>query len=225
MVREIFSVLLLFFSISSASADSQVFINTIKGQLSNRFPGSRIDLGANGRWSRGTPIQDILSIEFISEPAPGEAVFQIRGAEGFTSEWTAPFRAMTSVYIAVRRIRPGERLTTENVQVKEIDAAHGIVRDFRSLLVLPSVDITRLESKQTFLEGQYLTLSSVDRIPDVRRGDSIQIRLTSPGIVMSTSGIIQEPGRYGDKVRILTRTTKREVTGKLLENGTAEVTL
>lgn len=223
-MRAISLVFLLFISFS-AKAEIRTIDDQVREDLSRRFSASKIEFSGPGRWTRGSPIRDALSIEFTGEPTPGEATYQVRGAEGFTSEWTISFRALQNAYLAVRRIRPGERLNPDAAQVREINVAQGIARELRNLILKSDVVIEQLESRQTFLEGQLITLQGVNRIPDVRRGDAVQVRLVGSGVILNTMGIVQEPARIGDSVRVLTRSTKREIVGRLTDGRIAEVAL
>ena len=209
----------------SAGAEIRSVDDQVREDLLRRFNANRIEFSGPGRWTRGSPVRDALSVEFAGEPIPGEVTYQVRGAEGFTSEWTISFRALQSAYLAVRRIRPGERLSMDAAQIREVNVAQGIARELRSLLMKNDVVIDQLESRQTFLEGQLITLQGVNRVPDVRRGDSVQVRLITAGITLNTMGIVQEPARIGEAVRVLTRSTKREIVGRLTDGRIAEVAL
>jgi flagella basal body P-ring formation protein FlgA len=223
-VRAFGSVLCFLFSLS-AGAEVRSIDDHVREDLSRRYNTSKIEFSGPGRWTRGSPVQDALTVEFAGEPTPGEATYQVRGAEGFTSEWTISFRALQSAYLAARRIRPGERLSLDAAQIREVNVAQGLARELRNLLLKNDVTIDQLESRQTFLEGQLITLQGVNRVPDVRRGDTVQVRLTASGLTLNTVGIVQEPARIGESVRVLTRSTKREIVGRLTDGRIAEVAL
>ena len=53
-----------------------------------------------------------------------------------------------------------------------------------------TTDIAHLEARQTILEGQTLLSSAVERIPDVRRGDSVRVQLVSNGIMLSIAATL-----------------------------------
>jgi flagella basal body P-ring formation protein FlgA len=65
----------------------------------------------------------------------------------------------------------------------------------------------------------------VQRVPDVRRGDTVQVYLRSGSLQLTTGGIVQESALIGDKVRVLTRQGKREVVGILKNKDGIEVSL
>ncbi len=219
------SFIIFFLSSGFSHARSSSVEDFAREDLIRRFQVSKVEFSGPARWTRGAPIADVLSAQFVGEPMPGEATYQVRGAEGFTSEWTISFRALQSAYVAARRIRPGERLSQDVAQIREINVAQGLARELRNLALKSDTSIEQLESRQTFLEGQLITLQGVIRVPDVRRGDSVQLRLLSSGIVLNTMGIVQEPARIGESVRVLTRGTKREIVGRLTDANIAEVAL
>jgi flagella basal body P-ring formation protein FlgA len=67
--------------------------------------------------------------------------------------------------------------------------------------------------------------SAVERVPDVRRGDSVRVRIISNGLTLTAQAMASEPGYLNGPVRVLTAQTKRELSGKLVSTGVVEVKL
>ena len=67
--------------------------------------------------------------------------------------------------------------------------------------------------------------TAVERVPDVRRGDTVKIRVISGDLKLLTLGIAQENGLTGSKVRVVSRTTNQELVGQLKQDGVVEVKL
>jgi flagella basal body P-ring formation protein FlgA len=88
-----------------------------------------------------------------------------------------------------------------------------------------SSDITKLQARQTLIEGQPLLSSAVERVPDVRRGDFVRVKIVSNGLTLSAQATASEPGYLNGPVRVLTAQTKRELSGKLISSGVVEVKL
>ena len=85
--------------------------------------------------------------------------------------------------------------------------------------------MAQLESRQTILEGYFLTTNAVQRLPDVRRGDPVTLKLISGELQLTTQGIAQEPASIRSNVRVMVLKTKKEMVGKLQDSNTVEVKL
>jgi flagella basal body P-ring formation protein FlgA len=91
--------------------------------------------------------------------------------------------------------------------------------------LIQDAELMHLESRQTILQGQFITSSAVQRIPDIRRGDSVRIRMISGGLAVSTQGTAEEPGYINGKMRVMANKSKREFVGELSADGVVEVKL
>jgi flagella basal body P-ring formation protein FlgA len=106
-----------------------------------------------------------------------------------------------------------------------MDLAKGDARPYRGLILSSLTNWSEYESKQTIPAGAFPTVQMVQRVPDVRRGDTVQVYLRSGSLQLTTGGIVQESALIGDKVRVLTRQGKREVVGILKNKDGIEVSL
>ncbi|MBI3534437.1 MAG: flagellar basal body P-ring formation protein FlgA [Deltaproteobacteria bacterium] len=131
----------------------------------------------------------------------------------------------TFVWLAQKKIYPGEKLNPNFCQIKEIDVSQGLEKEFKNNFLSKEVNPSTLEARQTILEGQVIQISWVQKIPDVRRGDVIQIKLISGGIVLTTFGTIEEPSYVNSEVKVLSAKTKRLLSGTLINNKVVEVRL
>jgi flagella basal body P-ring formation protein FlgA len=106
-----------------------------------------------------------------------------------------------------------------------VNVAQGLAYQYRGVMIPSKESIDGLQARQTILEGQYPLASGVEKVPDVRRGDAIQVKILSGEIQLSTMATVQEPGYLNQNVRILTQKSKKELVGMLKEGGIVEVKL
>ncbi len=71
--------------------------------------------------------------------------------------------------------------------------------------------------------GEVLRAGIVEEPPLVKRGDRVVLLLENPQIRITTLGEVKEEGRRGDRIRLINLSSKKEVTGKVLNEHTVEV--
>ncbi len=205
--------------------------DVVRGELTKRYPGARVELTSAIQWlmvgggisrsATNSPQGEVLSVRVGDENARGEVPFSVesRDDSGLKLSWgRATFAAYVSARIAIRRLQPGEAVHPEGFVVQEVNVAFGPNREIRGLIMPPSDPLNRLETRQTVLEGQPLLLSAIERVPDIRRGDSVRIELVSGSLTI-------EPGFLDGQIHVMSLKTKRELIGKLMSGGIVEVRL
>ena len=135
------------------------------------------------------------------------------------------FSAWVDAPIALRRIRPMERLSQEFFKITPVNVAAGVNRQYKGLILPQNAQFEKLEARHTLLAGQFPLTSSVQRVADLKRGQEVEIRLASDGLVVSTRGIAQERAYFHSQIKVLTKGSKRMLTGKLRPEGYVEVHL
>lgn len=207
---------------------------TVREEIGRQFPGAKIELRGDVQLLRGTSPESITSISVQNVSARGEASLLINGTAHLAdypeqvqvqAEAVARFQALMPAYVAARRIMPGEKLSSEHFTQQQVDVASGIGREYRGVIYSSASPVSRLEARQTVLEGQFLTTTAVQKIPDIRRGDSVKLQVVAGSLSVSTSGVAEEPAYIDGRVRVISTKTKREFIGRLLENGVVEVQL
>ena len=199
----------------------------LRTELARKYPGARIELGSGFRLIQGSLSQTVASLTVLADNGRGEAQFTIRGGgdDPQLAEGVADFAAWVPSYVANRRVLPGEKLVPELFSIQDVNVASGQAHDYRGVIFQREQKIDGLQSRQTVLEGQFLTSTAVERIPDIRRGDTVRIEMNSGGLVLTTQGIAEEPAYTDGQVRVMTAKTKRELTGKLISGGVVQVSL
>jgi len=201
-------------------------LDLLQRGLALRHNGSRVELTSNIRWSRGSLPGKTDSVSIISETPRGEVQFAVRGesARDYAEGWVT-FAAWVPARVAIRRIHPGEKLSPDLFAAQEVNIASGMPYEYRGVIFPRDARVDGLEVRQTVLEGQFLTTSAVQRVPDIRRGEPVKIHLKSGDLTLTTHGVAGEPAYISGQVRVMTGKTKRELIGQLRDGGVVEVSL
>lgn len=237
-MRRLGGVFILLFGAASAFANVETSVDTridatdkltaaLKAELVQRYPATKIEIAGAIRWTSGGLPTQPQWVSLLSEDTHGGVFFQVKENEqdNQVRQGVARFSAWTPAYIAIRRIQPGEKLSPDLFMAQDIDVASGLPHEYRGVILSKETALTSLEARQTILEGQFLTTTAVQRMPDIRRGDQVRLLLNSGGLVLSAPGVAQEPGYLGGQVRVLSGANKREILGKLQAGGVVEVNL
>jgi flagella basal body P-ring formation protein FlgA len=202
------------------------FQSALKREISKHYGGAVINLLQDVQWDKGQGPQVFTKITVLGDDGKGNLNFSTRHSSGeVESKGWVNIAAWMPVQVAIKRIRPGESLKGEMFSTQTIDVSRGVGYEYRGVLFPSQSTVQGLETAQTVLEGQFLTSSAVQRVPDIRRGDSVRIRLISGDLLLTTSGIAGEPGYYNGKIRVITGKSKRELSGLLQPSGIVEVRL
>jgi flagella basal body P-ring formation protein FlgA len=207
----------------------------IKNSIARNFNGARIELLSSMQWVRGSfspsQISRATEVLFLDEDGRGTAHLSVsnknerNSSHGISAEGWVHFSAWIPAKISLRRIKPAELLTPDMFITQELNISTGQGHEYRGVLLPDSVSVAGLETIQSVLEGQFLVSSAVQRVPDVRRGDSVRVHLISGGLTLSTLGVAEEPSYLNRQVRVMTGKNKRELLGQLQADGVVEVNL
>jgi flagella basal body P-ring formation protein FlgA len=129
------------------------------------------------------------------------------------------------VLAPVRRIYPNTKLKNEDFKSQEVNVASGSPREYRGVMLSADTDLSGFQSRQTILENQFVTTTSVEKQPDLRKGDIVRLDLVSGDLTLSTQATVSEPGSIGERIRVLTAKSKKEVVGTVREDHSVEVKL
>lgn len=212
------------FGIASDQLEKKID-SLLKKDLSKKFNGASIEFLPGSSFPVPQDGRTVSRVQLISESGTGTADYSVTYSDGQTSIGQVRFAAMVPTYVAVRRIRPGEKLTRGDFQVQPVNIAQGLAYQYRGVMLSSKQPVDGLQARQTILEGQYPLMSGVEKVPDIRRGDAVEVKILSGEIQLSTRATVQEPGFLGEKVRILTQKSKKELVGLLKERGVVEVKL
>jgi flagella basal body P-ring formation protein FlgA len=136
-----------------------------------------------------------------------------------------PFSVKAEAIVSKRRILPGAPLQKEDFVVQKVDVTTGFLAEVRGLFLNKDEPVQGLEARNTLLEGQPVLVNAVQRIPALKRGEPVRLKVLSGTVALVTDGIADEPGHINQKIRVISRLTKRTLVGRLVEGGTVEVEL
>lgn len=197
----------------------------LKKELSKQFPNAEIELEAQSLRPLRETVGNINSVEVLTKNSKGEAQVRVETDQSSQEAWIK-FSAWIEGLEAQRRVMPKETIRRSDFSPKRIDVATGYYSDFKNWIVpAKGFDLDKTEAKQTVLPKTFLLNTQIEKMPDVRRGDTVKLEIISKGLAISTYGIAQEPGYLSGKIRILTKGTKKELVGKILDSGSVEVHL
>jgi len=209
-------------AVSEGLVDS--FVSALRKETQKYFGGAEVIFSGSVRWVQAGLPDSIGNISIYGDDGRGNLHFVVENVKkDQTAEGWVQFTAWVSARIAMKRIHPGQILTSDLFNTQKINISTGIGREFRGIIFPAKNEIKGLEAIQSILEGQFLVSSAVQRSPDVRRGDLIQVRLISGDVILSTSGIAEESGYISKKMRIMTTKGKRELLGLLKAGSLVEV--
>jgi flagella basal body P-ring formation protein FlgA len=214
------------------SGDPERLSAIIQKSLSERISAAEIRLPSLGRLATQPALVELVELNgarVVEERPNGTAVIEINGktAENETKSATiqTPFEAWKKVPVAIRRIYPNSKLKNEDFKVIEVNVATGLPREYRGVMVAPDTNFNQLQTKQTILENQYVVSTAVEKQPDLRKGDVVRLQLNSGDLTLSTQAVVEEPASVGDRVRVMTLKSKKEIVGKVSDDHSVEVSL
>ena len=172
---------------------------------------------------------EIKLVKFIEEKTNGLVRFEVNGKNNTGNEIRetvqTPYEAWRKVPVAIHRIYPNVRLKNEDFKIQDINISIGNAREFRGVMCSADTNFNLYQTQQSILEGQYAVLSAIQKVPDIRKGDTIKLELISGGLTLTTQAVTQESGSVGAQIRVLTTKSKRELIGFIKEDHSVEVTL
>jgi flagella basal body P-ring formation protein FlgA len=218
-------MILFFISAESFGSEGGSILRVLKKRISDNYNAAQVNLTGPIEWIKQSPGKMGNSVQILGDNAHGDLRFSVTGLRGEYAEGHVTFSAWMPAQIAVKRIHPGEVLKNEWFTSQKINVSTGPARDYRGLLLGPGSDISKFESVQTIMEGQFLASSAIRNVPDIRRGDSVRIHLVNESLMVSTPGVAQETGYLNRQIRVLTSRSKRELLGQLQAENIVEVKL
>lgn len=216
----------------NTSGFSERISSVVKQLLEEQIPGAEIRLPSLEKLAQQpaiTSFSEIRSGRLIEDRPSGAVLVELIGVDSGLQEKTeriqTPYQAWKKVPVAVRRIYPNTKLTNEDFRLSEVNVASGSAREYRGVMLPPGTEFQGMQTRQTILENQMALTSAVQKQPDLRKGDTVKLLLTSGGLELVTQATAEEPASVGDRVRVLTVKGKREMVGKVNAERNVEVSL
>jgi flagella basal body P-ring formation protein FlgA len=204
----------------------------IRASLTEKIADVEIRLPSLTRLMSAPPMShfsEIKNVRLVIDKTNGIAQFEVLGStpEGkeLIENIQTPYEAWKKVPVAVRRVYPNTKLKAEDFKIQSINVATGAAREYRGVMMPEDTALNQYQSKQSILEGQYVITSAVEKTPDIRKGDTVRLELTSGDLTLTTQAVTQEAASVGSQVRVITNKTKRELMGLVMPDHSVEVNL
>ncbi|MBS1963414.1 MAG: flagellar basal body P-ring formation protein FlgA [Bdellovibrionales bacterium] len=209
----------------AAEKDDGKIDRLLRAEIGKKFPGASIELLPGSTFPAGRESLDLVAVRLLTENGTGTSDYSATYSDGSSGLGQVRFSAMVPTFVASKRVHPGDKLSRGDFSVQSVNVASGMAYQYRGVMMSAKEKLEGLQARQTILEGQYPLTSGVERIPDARRGDPIEVRIVSGDVELTTLGNVQEPAYLNQNVRILTQKSKKELVGKLKSGGVVEVRL
>ena len=122
------------------------------------------------------------------------------------------------VVVPARDLRRGDVLTPEDLSHAEVDGARLQPDTVREIDLAVGQRMRR-----SVRQGKPLRLSQIEGVPVVERGDRVLLVLESGSLRIQATGRAQEAGAVGELIRVLNVDSKREITGRVDQEGAVHV--
>jgi flagella basal body P-ring formation protein FlgA len=189
---------------------------TLTDHLTRHFPWPQIE------------VRDILCTESLPQSPPesitvekgppGKSLFSLEFRSGKRIQVAADVRAFDRVVMTARSFGKGHIFEKEDLYVKLVD-----------VLKMPKNALKETEDA----EGRQLSRSVVANAPlsaqmvtsaqSVRKGKKVLLVIDAPGFRITTTGETQESAPVGKHVRVVNQTTRKTMTGLLIDDATVKV--
>lgn len=158
-------------------------------------------------------------------PAENTALISARIYEMNESKQTlgwasASLNKVANVYIAKKTIRPTEKISIDDFQMKTINSA---LSQEQIAYYTKANFPAGVRARITIRAGQPLTTASVERMPLVQLGEYVTLILRSDSLRISTKGVVQATAAEGEMVSVQLPRYNRMFRGKLQASKTVEV--
>lgn len=200
-------------------ASEESFLSEVKSELQNQFLGAEIKI------NRVSAPKNVKKIVDVKEFGNGVATVYFLDNENQTLTTEVLFAANKKSFVSNKRIKPGDKLNAHDFEIREVDVSKGVSYQYRGMMLPLSQNVEKLEARQTILEGQYPLISSVQNMPEIRRGDQVTVYVNSNDVRLSATAVAQEPGSKNQSIRIITQKSKKELTASVVDVGLVEVKL
>lgn len=145
-------------------------------------------------------------------------LFRASGREVGKTRVNARVDIYTDVIAAANYLRKHHEIQAKDVQWVS-----------RSLFLLPHDFISEMKGvvgKRVTIainRGEVLRAGIVEEPPLVRRGDRVMLLVKSNQLMVTAAGEAREEGRKGDRIKLVNLLSKKEVTGRVLDEHTVQV--
>lgn len=158
----------------------------------------------------------------ITETAYGQRSMPVRISCKEGARWSIFVPTSIDIYedvvVSTRRLGKGEHLTKEDIILKRTNTSQVGQSYIESVK-----ELIGKEMKRTLKAGVMLRPRDITEPKLVNRGDSVDIRSRTKGIMVSTQGTALSDGRLGQRIKIRNTRSTRVVDALVVGPGVTEV--
>jgi flagella basal body P-ring formation protein FlgA len=141
----------------------------------------------------------------------------------------APYQTVQSAYrlelyeslpVLVSDMRRGDALSAASVELRRVRVDAGLVGEPLGTAALPGSTVLHDMQK-----GAVITDRDVQRAQLVKQGDTVQIQVKKGPVIARSTAVAAQDGCMGDKVRVITSGSKREISAVVTGHANVEVDL
>lgn len=236
---QVFFILLSFGLLQASQAEERAqceskFRNQIVTRIKMLYPkGTRVEIEQLNMNRSGDDKSDeinwcgidLSSITFVYGPVAGRAAYAYKSGEQDSRHCVVSHKAYRKGFVSKRRYRPGEVLTQQDFEAREIDVAQFLPFEAKQEYLDQPLQDGAYEAYATILEGRPLLASQVKAAPKFRKGDRVRLEIISGGVHLETSGVAQEIGYVAQPLRVRMHSNLKEVTGVVTPDGRVKIEL
>jgi len=145
-------------------------------------------------------------------------LFRTHGREVGKSRVNATVDIYTDVIVSARYMGRHQDIQTKDLQWMR-----------RSLATLPNDFLSEMKEvlgKRTIIavnRGEVLRAGMVEEPPLLKKGDRVILVLENPQLKITTFGEVKEEGRRGDRIKLVNLSSRKEVSGRILDGHTVRI--
>lgn len=205
--------LLMFIASQSSAQDIE---DVLKQYLKNNYPWAEIeinDLSVN----TNIPDEDPERI-LIEKGPPGRTVFLLEFKGNKKIAVSCNVKVFDWVVMSRKSQRKDYILQKEDVYITLMDAARIPKGSFNS-----AGDVIGKPLARSIVANMPIIDNMIVEMPAAKKGQKVVLLIESAGFNITATGEMKESGRVGDYVRVINSTSKKVITGMLIDENTVKV--
>lgn len=154
----------------------------------------------------------------VEKSPPGKTVFGLQFKDGKEVAVTATVRAFDQVVMSRRALNKGHSLREDDLYVTMMDVTRipkGAIEDYRRVIGRP---LTR-----SVIANTPIVDYMVEDKTRLKRGRKVVLLTKSPRLTVTVVGELKEDGYVGDYVKAINLSSKKTITGMLIDENTVRV--
>ncbi len=201
-------------ALASAAAWSPEAV--LRTYLKAHYPWKEVDI-SDLQLSAGPPAEQPLSVVVEKNP-PGRSVFRFEFRKAGSITATALVKTFDRVFMSRTAFRKDYVLQPGDVYPTLMETSRiprGAIREEGRLMGKPLV--------RSIVQNSPITDAMVSETPIVKRGRTVMLLVESPGFSIKAVGETRQDASVGDYVKALNLSSKKIVTGLLVDEDTVRV--